>query len=146
MKSIKLLVIILFLLFTFSSCRDQDEGTIVGSLININLPEYDNIPVIANVENSFVLTLNAKNFNYNYDDYVDFTKDSLVITITANKSNSANSNFIVFNNLNEVIFSEELNTDKVIVKDNLGGKIPSRVKVKLENYTEILNIVVAVKN
>lgn len=145
MLNLKLILLIVLVLISVFSCR-ENEDTITESLININLPEYDNIPVIANVEDSFVFTLNAKNFNYNYNDYIDFTNDSSVITVTSNKTSSTNSQFTVYDNLNEELFSTDLNTDKVLVKDNLGGKIPSYVKVKLENYNGILNIVVAAKN
>ncbi|MBK8946539.1 MAG: hypothetical protein IPM32_14885 [Ignavibacteriae bacterium] len=145
MKVLSVFLAIIILSTLFISCRDEDE-LIAGSPINIDLPEYDNIPVIANINNNFVLTLNAKNFNYNYNDYLYFTNDSLVISITNSRSSSSNSDFILFDNLNEEIFSENFNTDKVVVKDNLGGKVPARIKIKLENYTGMLNIVVAVKD
>ena len=73
MKSI--LTVFLFLLLNFlllSSCREDNNNNFLDSLIDIDLPEYDNIPVIANVENSFVYTLNANKFSYNFAEFVDF--------------------------------------------------------------------------
>ena len=146
MKSI--LTVFLFLLLNFlllSSCREDNNNNFLDSLIDIDLPEYDNIPVIANVENSFVYTLNANKFSYNFAEFVDFNSDSIVISLTATKISSSKSFFTIFDDQNEEIFTTDLNTNKVLVKDNIGGKIPSYIRVKLEDFTGILNIAVAVK-
>lgn len=140
-----LIVILIFILFLFTSCREDNNDNYLDSLIDIDLPEYDNIPVIANVENNFVYTLNANKFTYNFAEYVDFKSDSIIISLTATKINSSESYFVIYDNLNEEIFTTDLNTNKVLVKDNIGGKIPSYIRVKLQDFTGIINIAIAVK-
>jgi hypothetical protein len=52
----------------------------------------------------------------------------------------------VFNNIQEEIFSELLNTNKVIVNTDLRGQIPGKIKIELVNFTGQLTAVVASKS
>jgi hypothetical protein len=136
---------IVILSILFIGCKD-DENNFIGSYIDILSTEYDNIPVIVNTQDSFTFTVSAKNLNYNLDDNLSFTSDSLVVTITSSQSSSTNSSFSIWDYSEAQIFSESLNTNKVVVKDNFGGKIPHRVKIDLGNYSGKLTIVIANKN
>jgi hypothetical protein len=49
----------------------------------------------------------------------------------------------VFNNNAQEIFSEILNTNKVIVITDLKGQIPGQIKIELINFTGQLTAVVA---
>lgn len=145
MKKKHLIITLIFIFnILFVGCKN-DENPVAGSYIDILSTEYDNIPVIVNTQNSFTFTVSANNFNYNLDDELSFTSDSLVVTITASQSNSTNSKFSILDLTNDQIFSESLNTDKVVVKDNFEGKIPHRVKIDLANYSGKLTIVIANK-
>ncbi len=145
MKINKIIFTLIFILnFLFVACKD-DENPITGSYIDILSTEYDNIPVIVNTQNSFTFTVSANNLNYNLDDELTFTSDSLVVTVTSSQSSSENSNFSILDYSDETIFTQTLNTDKVVVKDNFSGKIPHRVKIDLVNYSGKLTIVIANK-
>lgn len=134
------IIIILF----FSSCKNNDD--FINSPINLPSDSYINTPVIVNTENSYTFTVNANNFSYITDDILNFSTDSLVISLTLANVNSSNGFMKVFNNIQQEIFSELLNTNKVIVKTDLRGQIPGQIKIELVNFTGQLTAVIAFQN
>ncbi len=120
-----------------SSCRDDD---------NINNPpigEFDDLPVIVNTENSFTFTVNASKLDYYIEDNLTFTTDSLVCAVTLTNASSNSSIVRLFDESDNIIFSETLNQSKVVVNTELNGKIPKIIIVDLFNFTGQLTIVVA---
>ncbi len=144
MKKYFLQTILIFVVI-FSAC-DSDDITNIDTVNNPFDNLSENIPVVVNNENSFTFALRANKIDFSYTDNLSFSSDSLVITITSLKTSSVNSSFFVYDNLNEVIFSETLNQNKVIVKSDIGGKIPKKANIRLINYSGELTIVVANKH
>ncbi|MCW8850492.1 MAG: hypothetical protein OQJ81_10980 [Melioribacteraceae bacterium] len=139
MKHFRLLIlsIIVFL----SGCDDKKDS--INSPIDLVSDSYTNIPVIVNTENSYTFTVNANNLNYITEDELNFSTDSLVISLTLANVRSSDGFIKVFNNNAQEIFSETLNTNKVIVLTDLKGQIPGQIKIELINFTGQLTAVVA---
>jgi hypothetical protein len=139
MKHFRLLIlsIIIFL----SGCNDKKDS--INSPIDLVSDSYTNIPVIVNTENTYTFTVNANKLNYITEDELNFSTDSLVISLTLANVSSSNGFIKVFNTNAQEIFSEILNTNKVIVITDLKGQIPGQIKIELINFTGQLTTVVA---
>ena len=140
MKYFKLFFTALFLILLVSSCRD-DEST-----LNPIIGEFDDLPVVVNTENSFTFTVNASKLDYYIEDNLTFTKDSIVCAVTLTNASSDGSVVRLFDDSNNIIFSESLNQSKVVVNTELDGKIPKKIVVDLFNFSGQLTIVVATEN
>jgi hypothetical protein len=137
---IKLFLIVLVSLILISGCSEEND---VIDPIDLLSDDYDNIPVKVNTEDSFTFTLSANDFDYFTEDDINFTNDSLVVTITSTNAEAANSSFTLYGSNDNILFSEGLNDSKVTVKTDLTGEIPERVKIELNDYSGQLTIVVA---
>lgn len=141
MKKINIILLVLFSALLITGCKEDDE---LIPPIDLLVPEYDNIPVKVNTQDSYTFTVSANNFNYSTEDALSFSSDSLVVTITSTNAESSNSGFVLYGSNNSVILSEELNESKVTVNTNLTGSVPVAANIELNNYTGKLTIVVAV--
>jgi len=141
MKSIKGLLVLLFLLAFISSCNSEKDQLVAP--IDLLNNTYNNIPVKVNTSNSFTFTVNAKDLTYNLQDELIFDADSIVIILTLTMSNNSNSSVQIFDTENNIIFSELLNNDKVVVNTDIKGIIPKKIILNLTNFTGRLTIVVA---
>lgn len=140
MKYFKLFFTTLFLFSLVSSCRDDE------SINNPIIGEFDDLPVIVNTENSFTFTVNASKLDYYIEDNLTFTTDSIVCAVTLTNASSNSSIIRLFDESNNLIFSESLNQNKVVVNTELEGKIPKKIVVDLFNFSGQLTIVVATEN
>ena len=143
MTHFRLLILFLITILFLTFCSDKDD--LINSPIDLLTDGYNNIPVIVNTENTYTFTVNAKNFSYATDDKLNFSTDSLIITLTLANVNSSNGSMKVFNNTEQEIFSESLTESKVIVKTDLVGQTPGQIKLELVNFTGQLTAVVATK-
>lgn len=140
-KSILLISIVLIPIILFS-CKDDE----INSPINLVDDKFDNIPVIVNTQNSFTFTIVADNITYTKVNNLNFTKDSLVTTITLINVSSRGSSFELFDGADNSIFTESLNENKVSVNTEVNGSIPEKLMIDLKDFSGKLTIVVAPKN
>ena len=143
MTNFRLLILSIITILFFTNCTDKDNQ--INSPIDLLTNTYINTPVIVNIENSYTFTVNANKLDYSTDENLNFSTDSLVITLTLTNINSSDGSIKVFNNSGQEIFSELLNTNKVIVKTDLIGQTPRQIKIELINFTGQLTAVVATK-
>ena len=143
MKKNLSIILLLILPYLFFSCEDDDSNNLTNP-IDLIVDDYDNIPVKVNTQDSFTFTLNAKNFSYTTEDNLQFSDDSIVVTITLTNASSNNSSFVLIDTEGNVMYSESLNENKVSVDTDLIGNIPSLSRIELNNFTGQLTIVVAV--
>lgn len=141
MKQLRLLILFLITFIFLTNCTDNNDS--INSPIDLLEDSYNNIPVIVNTENSYTFTVSAKNFSYSTDDILNFSTDSLVITLSLANANSSSGTMKVYNNLDQEIFSESLNGSKVIVKTDIIGQNPKQIKLDLNNFTGQLTAVIA---
>ena len=141
MAQFRLLIVFLITIPFLTNCNDNDD--LINSPIDLLSDSYNNIPVIVNTENSYTFTVNAKNFSYSTEDNLNFSTDSLVITLTLANVISSTGSIKVFNNMEQEIFSESLNGNKVIVKTDLIGQNPKQIKLELVKFTGQLTAVIA---
>lgn len=141
MAQFRLLILLFIAILFLTNCKDNED--LINSPIDLLSDSYNNIPVIVNTQNSYTFTVNAKNFSYSTEDNLNFSTDSLVITLTIANVNSSNGTMKVFNNLDQEIFAESLNDNKVIVKTDLIGQNPKQIKLELIKFTGQLTAVIA---
>ena len=141
MAQFRLLILLFIAILFLTNCKDNED--LINSPIDLLSDSYNNIPVIVNTQNSYTFTVNAKNFSYSTEDNLNFSTDSLVITLTIANVNSSNGTMKVFNNLDQEIFAESLNDNKVIVKTDLIGQNPKQIKLELVKFTGQLTAVIA---
>jgi len=142
MKNSFLFISLLFISVLISSCKSDD----ISSPIDLIDDRYDNIPVLVNTENTFTFTIVADNITYSKISNLNFTKDSLVTTITLTEVTSRNSTFEIYDGAEKSIFSESLNENKVSVNTEVNGSIPEKLMIDLNDFSGKLTIVVAPKN
>ena len=142
MKKIITILIVLVAAFLFTTCKDDDDPL---TPIDLLIEDYDNIPVKVNTLDSYTFTISAKNFNYSTEDVLNFSSDSLVVTITSSNASSNNSSFTLYGDNENIIFSENLNESRVTVNTDLIGRIPKKVEIELSQFSGQLTIVVAVQ-
>lgn len=137
-----LFISLLFFTICIPSCKNDD----ISSPINLVDDRYDNIPVVVNTENSFTFTIVADNITYSKVSNLNFTKGSLVTTITLTDVTSRGSSIEIFDISEKSIFLESLNENKVSVNTEVNGSIPEKLMIDLNDFSGILTIVVAPKN
>lgn len=142
MKYSFLFISLLFITIGMSSCKNDD----ISSPIDLVDDRFDNIPVVVNTENSFTFTIVADNITYSKVSNLNFTKDSLVTTITLTEVTSRGSSIEIFDKAEKSLFTESLNENKVSVNTEVNGSIPEKLMIDLNNFSGILTIVVAPKN
>ena len=143
MINFRLLILFFAIILLLLSCQNKDD--IINSPIDFLTNNYDNTPVIVNTENSYTFTLKANKFSYSSDDELNFSTDSLVITLSLTNVNESNGSMKVFNNIGQEIFSETLSENKVIVQTDFIGQTPTRIIFELADFTGQLAAVVATK-
>lgn len=141
MAQFRLLIVFLITIPFLTNCNNNDD--LINSPIDLLSDSYNNTPVIVNTENSYTFTVNAKNFSYSTEDNLNFSTDSLVITLTLTNVISSTGSMKVFNISEQEIFSESLNGNKVIVKADLIGQNPKQIKLELIKFTGQLTAVIA---
>lgn len=141
MTNFRLLILSLITILFLTNCTEKEN--LINSPIDLLTNSYTNTPVIVNAENSYTFTVNANNLNYSTDENLNFSTDTLVISLTLANIISSDGFIKVFNNSGQEIFSELLNTNKVIVKTDLIGQTPGQLKIELVNFTGQLTAVVA---
>ncbi|MCB9260265.1 MAG: hypothetical protein H6612_13040 [Ignavibacteriales bacterium] len=143
-KHFELFLSFLLLLSFISGCSEEDH--ITNNPIDLVDDYYNNTPVIVNTNDNFTFTISAKNFDYVTDNELIFNNaDSIVVTITLTNASSNNSFFTLTDNNNKKLIDESLNTNKVIVRTDLGNVTPKKSLINLNDFTGKLTIVVANK-
>ena len=132
----------IFIAILLSACKDND----INSPIDLVDDRYDNIPVIVNAENSFTFTIVADNITYSKLTDLNFSKDSLITTITLIDVTSRGSSIDIYDGADNNIFNESLDVNKVSVDTEVNGSIPEKLMIELKDFSGKLTIVVAPKN
>lgn len=105
-------------------------------------PELLNTPVVVNVENAYTFTLNGKEYTDNRQDEVQFSADSIVVTLTVGEFQNGTGSIVLTGANADTLLQETVNQSKVTVQ-TLSGVQPKRVHFDLKNFTGKLSFVVA---
>ena len=143
MKKTLLLGTLIIISTIFIGCKNDPE---INSPIDLIDDMYDNIPVTVNTENSFTFTIVANDITYSKENFLNFTKDSLVTTVTLTNVVSRGSNLEILDVTNKIIFRESLNENKVSVNTAVNGSVQKKLMIDLNDFSGKLTIVVAPKN
>ena len=122
------LIFLLILTFCFAACT---EDTSVNS-------ENSNTPVIASTQNAFAYTLVANSFSNNTEFDLDFTSDSLAYSLVVTGYKSGNGSIAVIDSNSSNIYSETLQSNKVIAFTQTNHGIPKKFKIALNGFTGTL--------
>lgn len=140
MRKVNLLSMLLALLLslTFYSC---DYNVDVVDPENIG----KNFPVIVNTLNTYTFTVDADNFSITRNESLSFDSDSLTITLVLSSYSSGSGTIQVKNQLNEMIFSENLNSNKVVTLPSVIGNIPKSNSITISNLKGKISFVLTKK-
>ena len=140
MRKVNLLsmFLVLFLSLTFYSC---DYNVDVADPESIG----KNFPVIVNTVNTFTFTVDADNFSITRNETLFFDSDSLTITLVVSSYSSGSGAIQIKNQLNEMIFSENLNSNKVVTLPSVIGNIPKSNSITISNLKGKISFVLTKK-
>ena len=107
-------------------------------------PPNSNSPVIASTQNAFAYTLVANSFSDNKEFDLDFTSDSLAYSLVVTGYKAGNGSLTVeMNASSSYIFSEPLQSNKVIAFTQTNHGIPEKFKIVFNDFTGTLNFALA---
>ncbi|MBM4177143.1 MAG: hypothetical protein FJ213_13375 [Ignavibacteria bacterium] len=123
---------------SFYSCVIED---------GINNPENvgKNFPVIVNTLNTFTFTVDADDFSLTRNETLSFDTDSLTITLVVSSYSAGSGSIVVRNSVNEIFFSDNLNSNKVVTLPAATENTPKSVAITLSNFRGKISFVVTKK-
>jgi len=89
--------------------------------------------------------VDADNFSITRNETLFFDSDSLTITLVVSSYSSGSGAIQIKNQLNEMIFSENLNSNKVVTLPSVIGNIPKSNSITISNLKGKISFVLTKK-
>ncbi len=101
-----------------------------------------NLPITTNVPNSFTYALHARQYSESTSHTLNFTSDSLVITLTAFAYAGGLARFEVLDSFNRTVFLDTVKSNKTTVLAHHKTTVPKSCSIQISEFTAELTFVV----
>ena len=101
-------------------------------------PPYANTPVIKSTTNAFSYVLAGNSFSGNMEYELAFTSDSLAYSIVVSSYKSGSGSLTILNGNNTIVYSEPLQSNKVLAFTQMNKGIPNRIKFLFNGFSGTL--------
>jgi hypothetical protein len=142
MKNLRVIILCIIIGLTFSlGCKDAGEITAIDG-INKNV---DNSPAVANVQNSFSISVTAKTFNSALEYPITIDKFSLALALSIENLTAGDVSIQVFNDTKQMLYKADF-TQKVSLAQTITlEEKPTKVKFIFNNLTATFNCALTAK-
>ena len=142
MKLRLLIILCIIIGLTFSGgCQASGEITEIDG-INKNV---DNSPAVANVQNSFSISVTAKTFNSALEYPITFNKSSFDLALTIGNLSAGDVSIQVFNDTKQMLYKADFTQKVALAQTITVEEKPTKVKFIFNTLTATFNCAITAK-